>query len=146
MLQNKLEWKYTILERAQVGLKLTSAQVKQFANKQVGITGARVVFQQDGRAVIVGIAFQGEESQVSVPCIAHKKQLISWNSSGSRDGLTWVVSEIELVAGKFKAIIALCKGKKLVDKRADLKKKALTKQLASLTKNKLKTNTSDAIH
>ena len=142
MIKAPLDWKYSVIERQQVGLVLTGEQVKQFASNKVSIVGSRVVFQSSGSGVITGFSFHGVETQESIKILAHKKQLVSWQSKGVKNGMTWMVAEVEQINGKFKAIIALCKGKKLQDVRADSKAKTVDKMIANTMKTKVKSPSS----
>lgn len=128
-----LNHNYTIIQREQVGLVLTGAQVKLISAAKINARGSRVVFTADGQLNVVGLTI-GSES-LSVQALAHKSEIIAWKSQSDQQRLTWMVESIQLINGKFKANIALCKGKNKADKRAVDKTYTTDLQLAMIVKN-----------
>jgi SsrA-binding protein len=59
-----------------------------------------------------------------------------WASKVAIDGLTIVPLSVYIVLGKAKVEIGLCKGKKQYDKREDLKKKDIQKEIAKVDKSR----------
>jgi len=61
--------------------------------------------------------------------LLHKKEIIKLFSKVKLEGLTIIPLEVYILNGLCKIKIGLCKGKKLFDKRNDLKEKTAQKEI-----------------
>ena len=64
--------------------------------------------------------------------LLHKKEIIKLSTKVSLEGLTIIPLEVYISKGFAKIKIGLCKGKKLYDKREDIKKEEAKKELISI--------------
>lgn len=66
--------------------------------------------------------------------LLHKREISKIHAELKQKGITAIPLEILLKNNKIKVKIGICKGKKLYDKRKDLKKKAQDKEIARAMK------------
>ena len=82
----------------------------------------------------LGNIFNHQETRDRV-LLAHKKEIRKLAQKTVLEGLTIVPLTVYLSTGLVKIEIALCKGKKNYDKREDLKKEAIKKDVKKVMKN-----------
>lgn len=128
---NKLSYDFTVVDTLTVGLKLTGPQVKAFAGNQFAIRGARIaIAAQD--VLLIGMTVCGEIP--TIVCLLTKKERDRMVGQVTQSGMTAMVEAIIMVRGKFKAVVAICKGKTQHDKREATKKADIDKQLRNTLK------------
>jgi SsrA-binding protein len=121
----KARFEYEILETFQAGLNLSGRMVSLIKNKKVNLLGKYIIYH---RSQLQIIAFGNEKLTENVPLLLTKKELAKIQSNLSTKGITCIILNIKRVKRWLKAEIALVRGKKLYDKRADLKKRDLDRE------------------
>ena len=141
-LNKKARHDYAISETFEAGLALQGWEVKSLRDKRVNITDTYVMIQK-GEAWLVGanITPLATASTHITPeptrarkLLLHRRELDRLIGQVDRKGFTLVPMKLYWKKGKAKLEIGLGKGKKLHDKRADLKERDWQRDKARLFK------------
>ncbi len=132
----KASFDYHILEKYEVGLVLTGSEVKSLRNGQMQLKDSYIAFQGNEAflqkahiAVYKNSSYNNHEPERHRKLLMHKSELNKLYGAIREKGLSLVPLKAYFKSGKAKLEIALVKGKKTVDKRQDIKKKDIQKQL-----------------
>jgi len=128
---------YHILETWEAGLVLTGTEVKSLRDGKANLSDAYGIVN-DGEVYLLNLHIspyeQGNyfnhEPTRTRKLLLHRKEIRKLIGAVEREGLTLVPLELYFKRGKAKVAIALGKGKKLHDKRADLRKKDDEREMA----------------
>ncbi len=136
---------YEILEKFEAGIVLAGAEVKALRAKRANLSDAFCRFIK-GELYLMNahIAHLETANKHYVPdtrsprkLLLHKKELLKLYSKVHKEGLTIIPLMIYFNERNLaKVSIAVAKGKKLHDKRADLKAKTLEREARSAMKNR----------
>lgn len=121
---------YHILDTWEAGLVLTGSEVKSLRNGKANISDAYAIVR-DGEVQLLNLhiapyeqaSFFNHEPTRTRKLLLHKREIRKLIGSVERQGLTLIPLELYFRRGKAKVMIALGKGKKLHDKRADERRK-----------------------
>ncbi len=139
----KAHLEYEILEEYEAGLELLGHEVKALRAGHGKLEGAHVIIR-GGEAYIVGMsvpAYQPSNTSVSYDpartrrLLLTQKELASLAGAEKQKGLTIVPISVYNKGRHLKIRIALAHGKKLRDKREDLKKKSVKRDMERTLKN-----------
>jgi len=131
---------YYILETYECGIVLKGTEIKSIRQGRFSIKEAYVRVQ-DFEMYIIGMhitkyeygnIFNHDENR-DKKLLMSKHDIIKLGQKVKLEGLTLVPTKVYLVQGLCKVEIALCKGKKLYDKRQSQKEKDIDKRLRNLT-------------
>jgi len=128
---NPIALDYEVLEQVTAGLRLTGVQVKAIANSHYDIRGARGALTSEG-FMIIGLQFNSTTE--TVKALLNKNEIDRLSGLMTQRGLTIMVQSIVSIRGKFKVVLAACKGKTKVDKREDTKNADIDKRLRQVVK------------
>ena len=128
---------YEILESLEAGLALTGTEVKSIRAGGVSLNEAYARFR-DGEAWLLGMHVpnykQGSFSNVDPnrprKLLLHREQIVRLQSRVGEKGLTIVPLRLYFTRGMAKVQIGLARGKKLWDKRADVAKRDVEREIA----------------
>jgi SsrA-binding protein len=128
---------YHILETWEAGLVLTGSEVKSLRNGRANI-GDAYANLRDGEVYLINLhispyeqaSYFNHEPTRTRKLLLHKKEIRKMIGAVERQGLTLIPLELYFKKGKAKVALALGKGKKLHDKRADLRKKDDEREMA----------------
>ncbi|MGA8535476.1 MAG: SsrA-binding protein SmpB [Candidatus Tumulicola sp.] len=128
---------YEILESVEAGLVLTGTEVKSIRAGGVSIGEAYARFR-DGEAWLLGMHVptykQGSFSNVDPnrprKLLLHREQIVRLQSRVGEKGLTIVPLRLYFTRGIAKVQLGLARGKKLWDKRADVAKRDVEREIA----------------
>ena len=121
---------YEILETWEAGLMLSGTEVKSLRDGRAQITDAYAVVK-DGELWLLN-AHIAPYAQGNIwnhdplrtrKLLLHRKEILKLIGQVERKGLTLVALELYFKRGRAKVRIGLARGKKLHDKRADLKER-----------------------
>ena len=115
---------YYILESFEAGIALTGTEVKSLRAGRVNLKDS-YGFVKDGEMFLEGVHIspydQGNRYNVDPErrrkLLLHKHQISKLYGQVKQEGLTLIPLRLYFVKGKVKVDLALCKGKKLYDKR-----------------------------
>ena len=126
----KASFDYFLLDTYEAGIKLTGTEIKSIRAGKVNINDAYVVVR-NGKVFIVnmfiakydlGNIFNHEERR-SRELLLHRSQINKVSGKLQTEGIALVPTKMYFVDALVKVEFAIAKGKKLYDKREDLKKK-----------------------
>lgn len=126
---------YEILETYEAGIVLTGTEVKSISRSQASINESYITFKKNEAYILnMYVAPFKEGNQFNVDTdrlrklLLHKKEIIKLQFKSQKEGLTIVPIKIYWKNNNIKLEIGLGKGKKLFDKREDIKKRDLKRE------------------
>ena len=128
--------KYFILERVEAGVVLSGAEIKSIRAGRVDLSEsfARI---KDGEVFLVNAFINPwmgsqkfSDSRRERKLLLHKKQVLNWQGKIAGAKLTLVPTAIYIKGNLAKVEVALAKTKAKYDRRADLKKRAVERDVA----------------
>ena len=131
-----------MLETFEAGIKLKGTEIKSIREGKSNINDAYVIVK-DGKVYIVnmfiskyekGNIFNHDERRMR-ELLLHKKEINKVSGKVTVDGLTLIPTKVYFVGALVKVEFAIAKGKKLYDKREDLKRKDIMREKAKVIKN-----------
>ncbi|MBN8703905.1 MAG: SsrA-binding protein [Bacteroidetes bacterium] len=133
----KASFEYTFLDKFIAGIKLQGTEIKSIRNSQAAINDAFCSFIKDELWVInMHIAeydkgsYANHEPKRNRKLLLNKQELKKLTNKLKDQGLTIIPLKLFINDKGFaKLEIALCKGKKLFDKRDDIKKRDTEREL-----------------
>ena len=151
-LNKRASFDYQILETFEAGLVLLGYEVKSLRNGQVNLKGSYISFGTDLKKTneawlinsyipLYKAAGKRDDYNPERPrkILLKRKELSYIIGKSKEKGLTVIPIKLYTKSSFIKLEIAIVKGKKAFDKREDLKKKEIEKQIRTLTKQKIKT-------
>lgn len=129
---------YEILETYEAGMVLVGCEVKSISRANCSINEAYVTFSH-GEAFILNMHvapfFEGNMHNVDPyrtrKLLLNKKEIIKMSFEMKKDRLTCIPVKLYWSKGKIKLEVAIARGKKLHDRREDLKKKDAQREMRS---------------
>lgn len=128
---------YEILESLEAGLVLTGTEIKSIRAGGVSLNEAYARFR-DGEAWLMGMhvqsykqgSFSNVEPTRPRKLLLHREQIAHLQSRVAEKGLTIVPLRMYFTRGMAKVQLGLARGKKLWDKRADVAKRDVEREIA----------------
>ena len=144
-IQNKkARFEYEILDTYTAGIQLTGTEIKSIRESKARITESFCEFNEQGELFVVNMFIEeyiyghayNHKPKSERRLLLNKRELKKLEKEVKNVGLTIVPLKLFLTdKGWAKLNIALCKGKKLFDKRNTLKDRDNTRDLARIKKN-----------
>jgi len=136
-----------VLDTLEAGIQLTGPEVKSCREHRVNLKGSFVQVH-NGEAFAEGIHIspykharkEDQKETRSRKLLFHRKQIDKLDSHANEKGIAIVPIELYLKGSLIKLKVGICRGKKLHDKRASLKKKAIDRDIAKATSKKIRGN------
>lgn len=121
---------YHILDTWEAGVVLTGSEVKSLRDGKANITDSYAIVK-DGEVFLLNLHISpyekashfNHEPTRTRKLLLHRKEIRRMIGAVERQGLTLVPLELYFKRGRAKVALALGKGKKLYDKRADQKRR-----------------------
>ncbi len=137
IVNKKARFDYEIVESFEAGIVLTGSEVKSVRAGSVNFAGARVVFAE-GKVKLLGLninKYKFDSSEFYEPSkvrelLLKKKEIVEIQSKSKASGLTLVPIKLYNKGSLIKLQIALVRGKKKYEKRAEIKKRDTERGLA----------------
>ncbi len=127
---------YEILETFEAGLVLKGTEVKSVSRSQASINESYINISKGEMYVLnmhISPYFEGNQFNTdplrNKKLLMHKKEILKIDFMQKKDGMTIVPIKAYWKSGKIKMQIGIARGKKLYDKRQDLKEKDQKKQI-----------------
>jgi SsrA-binding protein len=128
---------FHILESVEAGLVLTGTEVKSLRAGGVSLSEAYARFRE-GEAWLIGMhvppyaqgSFSNADPNRPRKLLLHREQIDRLRSRVAEKGLTIVPLRLYFTRGKVKVQLGLARGKKLWDKRADVAKRDVDREIA----------------
>ena len=135
--QNKTaRYHYELLEYFEAGLALMGSEVKSLRDAKVSFKDGHVRFR-NGEAFLVGVyiapyvnaVHTGHDPERERKLLLHAREIRILSVQAEQKGLTVIPVRIYFKNGRAKVEIALARGKQLHDRRDDLKRRAVERDL-----------------
>lgn len=132
---------YFLLDTYEAGIKLKGTEIKSIREGKTNINDAYVIVN-DNKVYIVnmfiskyekGNIFNHDERRQR-ELLLHKKEINKVAGKVTVEGLTLIPTKVYFVDALVKVEFAIAKGKKLYDKREDLKRKDMARQTEKVLK------------
>jgi SsrA-binding protein len=136
ILNRKASFEYHFIKEFIAGLQLSSSEVKSLRNGNCSI-GEGYCYIWDDEIFLKNIfiskyyesTYNNHQEKRDRKLLLHKKEIREIARLSRENGITVIPVEIFLSKGRFKVKIAVAKGKKLFDKREDLKLKDTKREI-----------------
>ena len=132
----KANHNYKIIEKYEAGMVLTGSEVKSIRNNKVSIKEAYVrIFNNELFIIGMNISiyensgYSGHDPTSDRKLLVHKREILKMKRFVEEKGRTLVPLKVYFKRGKAKLEFGLCQGKKMWDKRQDIKDKQLTRRI-----------------
>lgn len=142
----KANFDYKLIESFEAGLVLFGYEVKAVKDGHISLKGAYISFRQS-ELYLIGAHISKYRHAGNLPdynpirerkILLRNKEIKHLLGKKEENGLTLVPVKIYTKHSLIKMELALAEGKKKFDKRADLKKKDLDRQISTLMKQRLR--------
>jgi SsrA-binding protein len=132
----KAHFEFFLLEQFEAGLALQGTEIKSIRAGQVSITEAFVKVD-DGEAWLVNAhiapydpgSYNNHDPKRPRRLLLHKRELREMWEAVRQKGMTIIPVKVYLKEGRAKLEVAIARGKKLYDKRAEIAKKDFERDL-----------------
>ena len=132
----KANHNYKIIEKYEAGMVLSGSEVKSIRNNKVSIKEAYVrIFNNELFIIGMNISiyensgYSGHDPKSDRKLLVHKREILKMKRFVEEKGRTLVPLKVYFKRGKAKLEFGLGQGKKLWDKRQDIKDKQLTRRI-----------------
>ena len=134
---------YHLLETWEAGLVLTGTEVKSLRDRKASLAEAYAHVQR-GEVWLEGMhiapythgSYNNPPPTRSRKLLLHKREIRRLIGGTAQQGLTLVPLEVYFKNGIAKVAIALARAKKLHDKREDLKRRAVEREVARVVRDR----------
>lgn len=134
---------YFILEKFECGIVLTGTEIKSIRAGKVSIQDAYCNIKNDELYIInmhiakyeQGNIFNHQETR-NRKLLAHRREIRKMFGKITQEGLTIIPLQVYIKNGLAKIEVAICKGKKKYDKREDLRREAVKRDISRAIKNR----------
>jgi len=137
----KARFEYEVLEELECGIELTGTEVKSLRQGQCSLQEAFGLIKHHQLWLIHATIPEYTQGNVHnhVPArdrrlLAHKREIQGWFAKVREKGMTIVPLSIYFRDSRVKVLMALCRGKKLYDKRAATKDREDKREIERATK------------
>lgn len=133
---------YFLLDDYEAGIKLTGTEIKSIREGKTNINDAYVLIRNNKVYIVnmfvakydKGNIFNHQERR-NRELLLHKKEIIKLGNKVNQDGVTLIPTKMYFVDALVKIGFSVAKGKKLYDKREDIKKRDIDRENKRMLKN-----------
>ena len=141
ILNRKAKYNYQIFESLEAGIVLTGTEIKSIREGKANIKDSYARIKNDEIFLINmhissydnGNRFNHDETRER-KLLLHKKEILKFRDKIKLEGYTIVPLKVYLKNGRAKVLICLAKGKKNYDKREDIKKRDIERNIRARLK------------
>ncbi len=141
IINRKAKYNYQIFDTVEAGIVLTGTEIKSLRLGKANIRDSYVRVKNDEMYIINmhisgyenGNIFNHDETRER-KLLLHKKEILKFRDKIKLEGYTIIPLKIYLVKGRAKVLIGLAKGKKTYDKREDIKKRDIERNIRARLK------------
>lgn len=136
---------YTVVDTMEAGIVLQGTEIKSIRNGRINLKDgfARI---RNGEAYLLNVHISPyEQGNIfnhdplrTRKLLLHKKQIAKLIAETKNTGITIIPLKVYIRNGYAKVLIGLAKGKKQYDKREDLKRKEINREISRTLKNNLR--------
>ena len=140
----KARHEYSVIETYEAGIELKGTEVKSIRAGKVNLRDSYATVKMNNEVFVVGMHVSPYEygNRYNVDPLRERKLLLNKREirkikeSINQDGFTLVPLDLHFSRSYVKMTLAVCKGKKLYDKRESLKKKDAKRDIDRNLKNR----------
>lgn len=144
IINRKARYDYEISDTYEAGIVLKGTEIKSIRDGKANIKDSYVLVRDDEAFILnmhiniydKGNQFNHEETRTR-KLLLHKNEIYRMRDSSKIEGYTLVPLKLYFVKNKVKILIGVGKGKKIYDKREDMKKKEMIKEARDKMKKSL---------
>ncbi len=134
--RNRKAWHdYEIIDTIEAGIVLKGSEIKSVRQKKVSLDGSYAVVQ-GGQLILVGCNIDqykeanihNHEPKRNRTLLLHKQEIRKFAEKAKVKGFSLIPLSFYLTKGRAKVEIAVCRGKKLHDKRQAIKERDLARE------------------
>jgi len=125
----KAHFEYEILEKFEAGIVLTGQEIKSIRAGRVNLSGTFCRIQKEETWILNMHIANTAEPERSRKLLLHKTEIQSLLGKTQQKGLALIPLSLYLKKGKAKLEIALARGKKLHDRREQIKERDINRQM-----------------
>ena len=141
IVNRKAKYNYQIFDTVEAGIVLTGTEIKSLRLGKANIRDSYVRVKNNEMYIINmhissyenGNIFNHDETRER-KLLLHKKEILKFRDKIKLEGYTIVPLKVYLVKGRAKVLIGLAKGKKNYDKREDIKKRDIERNIRARLK------------
>ena len=141
IINRKAKYNYQIFDTVEAGIVLTGTEIKSLRLGKANIRDSYVRVKNDEMYIINmhisgyenGNIFNHDETRER-KLLLHKKEILKFRDKIKLEGYTIIPLKVYLVKGRAKVLIGLAKGKKTYDKREDIKKRDIERNIRARLK------------
>ena len=141
ILNRKAKYNYQIFESLEAGIVLTGTEIKSIREGKANIKDSYARIKNDEIFLINmhissydnGNRFNHDETRER-KLLLHKREILKFRDKIKLEGYTIVPLKVYLKNGRAKVLIGLAKGKKNYDKREDIKKRDIERNIRARLK------------
>ncbi len=132
----KARYNYQIIDKIEAGIVLTGTEIKSIRDGKANIKDSYASVK-NGEAFLInmhistyenGNIFNHDETRTR-KLLLHKNEILKLNDKVRIEGFTLVPLKVYLKNGRAKVLIGICRGKKNYDKREDIKKRDIEREI-----------------
>ena len=136
ILNRKARYDYHIEDEYEAGIVLTGTEIKSIRNGKMNIKDSYAIIKNEEIYLLnahiasyeKGNIFNHDETRTR-KLLMHKKEIKKLNNKLILEGYTLIPLKVYFLRGKAKILLGLAKGKKNYDKREDIKKRDIMREI-----------------
>jgi SsrA-binding protein len=132
----KAKFEYFLLDNFEAGIVLKGSEIKSIRARQISINEAYVLIERFEAWLVNShispydpASSQNHEPKRKRKLLLNKKEILKIWAGVNQKGLTVIPTQVYLKNGRAKINISLAKGKKLFDKRREIAKKDIQRDM-----------------
>ena len=137
ILNRKARFNYDLIDTIECGIVLKGTEIKSIRAGKANIKDSYGIIKNNEVYILNmhispyenGGVFNHEETRTR-KLLLHKNEILKLKNKLELEGFTLIPLKVYFVNGKAKIELGLCKGKKLYDKREDVKKRDIEREIA----------------
>ncbi len=137
ILNRKARFNYDVIDTIECGIVLKGTEIKSIRAGKANIKDSYGIIKNNEAYILNmhispyenGGVFNHEETRTR-KLLLHKNEILKLKNKLELEGFTLIPLKVYFVDGKAKIELGLCKGKKLYDKREDVKKRDIEREIA----------------
>ena len=137
ILNRKARFNYDVIDTIECGIVLKGTEIKSIRAGKANIKDSYGIVKNNEAYILNmhispyenGGVFNHEETRTR-KLLLHKNEILKLKNKLELEGFTLIPLKVYFVNGKAKIEFGLCKGKKLYDKREDVKKRDIEREIA----------------
>ncbi len=136
ILNRKARYDYHIEDEYEAGISLIGTEIKSIRNGKMNIKDSYAIIKNEEIYLLNAHISSYEKGNIynhnetrTRKLLMHKKEIKKLNNKLTLEGYTLIPLKVYFVKGRAKVLLGLAKGKKNYDKREDIKKRDIQREI-----------------